>query len=50
MGFQGGWCQSCVPSWEAVSRIKWFLRAEGNEMQQKLCTGTVLCVLPARCS
>lgn len=50
MGFQGGWCQSCVPSWEAVSRIKWFLRAEGNEMQQKQCIGTVLCVLPARCS
>lgn len=46
MGFQGGWCQSC----EAVSRIKWFVRAEGNEMQQKQCIGTVLCVLPARCS
>lgn len=50
MGFQGGWCRSCVPSWEAVSRIEWFLRAEGNVMQQKLCTGTGLCVLPARCS
>lgn len=37
------------PSWEAVGRSDWFLRAEGSEVQRKLFMGVRLRVLPAQC-
>lgn len=49
----GGFPRSLVlvisPSWEAVGRSDWFLRAEGSEVQRKLFMGVRLRVLPAQC-